>query len=202
MMHFDRVPEPPDFDEKARQPGLKWLREHADANRPHDYWRPFTPALRKGFRGLCAYAVLHTPVGTVDHYISFKGDRSLAYEWSNYRYASDLMNRKKSNRDDRVLDPHEVSDDWFEILLPSLQLVATDRLPPEQEERARHVLEEFGLRDDERIVRWRRSYYEQYLSGKLTFEGLRDFAPLIARAVEKQQAADNGQRTTDTLEPP
>ena len=27
MIHFDPVPEPPDFDEKARKPGANWLKK-------------------------------------------------------------------------------------------------------------------------------------------------------------------------------
>ena len=61
--------------------------------------------------------------GTVDHYLSCANHRALAYEWTNYRFTSARMNSIKRTEDDRVLDPFEVGDDWFEILLPSLQMV-------------------------------------------------------------------------------
>ena len=88
MIHVDRVQEPPDFDKQARQPGRKWMAEHPEADRPRDYWSPFKPALAAGFRNLCGYSALHTPVGTVDHYVSCREDATLAYEWSNYRFAA------------------------------------------------------------------------------------------------------------------
>ncbi len=53
----------------------------------------------------------------------------MIYEWGNYRFASARINAVKKTDDDRVLDPFEVGDDWFEILLPSLQMVPTERIP-------------------------------------------------------------------------
>jgi hypothetical protein len=126
--------------------------------------------------------------GTVDHYISVAARPDLAYEWSNYRFASDLMNRIKAGADDSVLDPYEIGEGWFEILLPSMQMVVTDRVPPHLKRKAVFTLERLRLAHDERLIRWRRSVYEEYLKGSLTLEGLRKFAPLISRAVEKASA--------------
>ncbi len=50
MIRFEPVPEPPDFDARARRPGGAWLAEHPDAARPRDLWSPFKPALADGFR--------------------------------------------------------------------------------------------------------------------------------------------------------
>ena len=86
-----------------------------------------------------------------------------------------------------IFDPFEVGDGWFEILLPSLQLVATDRVPEGLRERASFVLKRLHLRDDERVIRQRREWYRMYQQGELTLEGLRKKAPLIAAAVAKQQ---------------
>lgn len=40
----------------------------------------------------------------------------------------------------------------------------------------------------ERVLRQRRGWYREYQEGKLTLDGLREVALLIARAVEKQNA--------------
>ena len=189
MMRFERVPEPPQFREKAQKPGLKWLEEHPTADRPRDYWTPFRPALADGFRQLCGYSVMHVPDGTVDHYISCRGDKDLAYEWSNYRYASAWINSSKQNADEKVLDPFEVDDDWFEIHLPSLQLVTTDQIPEDQQQRATYTLERLHLRDDERVIRQRGEWYRMYCDKELNLAGLRKKAPLIARAIERKQEA-------------
>ena len=96
------------------------------------------------------------------------------------------MNSKKGTLDGRVLDPYEVGHDWFEILLPSLQLVATDHVPPEARERAHFTLSKKGLnlRDGEEAIRRRQAWYTAFLAGRLTLSGLQEYAPLIARAVE------------------
>jgi hypothetical protein len=123
-----RVPEPPDFDARARRPGNAWLAENPRAERPRDYWSPFRAALADGFANRCGYTAMLDIAGTVDHHKSYRDDPTLAYEWSNYRYASHWINSSKRTLE--VLDPHEVGDGWFEILLSSLQLVLTGKVPP------------------------------------------------------------------------
>jgi hypothetical protein len=193
MIRVTPSPEPPDFDQRARQPGLAWLAKHLDENgklpagkRPQDKWTRFKDQLADGFGNRCGYSAMHDLVGTVDHYLSCENHPELAYEWSNYRYASGWINSSKGTLDEQVLDPFEVQDGWFEILLPSMQLVLTDAVPPLERQRAEFTLERLHLRDDERMVRLRRKWYDYYLEGKLTLEGLDVFAPLIARAVRKQ----------------
>ncbi len=130
MIHFTPPDEPVTFDRDVRQPGIAWL-ERNSVGRPKAYWNlsQYKSALADGFGNLCAYSAMYEPVGTVDHYRSCKCVRSQAYEWSNYRFASGWINSSKQDIDDRVLDPFQVEDGWFEILLPSLQLVLTDAVP-------------------------------------------------------------------------
>lgn len=90
-----------------------------------DYWSKFKSDLADGFNNLCGYSVMYEPVGSVDHFLSCENHRHLAYEWSNYRFISGWINSSKGTLDNQFLDPFEVEDDWFEILLPSLQLVMT-----------------------------------------------------------------------------
>lgn len=184
MIRFDPVAEPADFDGRARQPGLAWLAANPRAQRPHDLWSRFKPALAEGFRHLCGYSAMYEPVGTVDHFLSFKRFRDQAYEWSNYRFASGWINSVKQAADSEVLDPFEVRDCWFEILLPSLQLVVSREAPANIRAKAEHTLRRLRLRDDERVIRQRSEWYRMYRAGELTLEGLRKKAPLIARAVE------------------
>ena len=95
MIPFRPVPEPRDFDSRARIPGAKWIAAHADAQRPKDFWSPFKQDLARGFSSLCAYSAMHEPVGMVDHFVSWREDRSQAYDWDNYRYSSGCMNSRK-----------------------------------------------------------------------------------------------------------
>ena len=188
MIRFTAPKEPPEFNENARTPGNAWLVTHT-TGRPKDYWTVFKTDLANGFGSLCAYTAMHEPVGTVDHYLSCDNHRDHAYEWSNYRYASAWVNSSKGNEDDKVLDPFIVEDGWFEIILPSLQMVITDSVPDQEKERAKYTLTRLHLRDDERVIRQRQVWYQLYQAGHLDIEGLEKLAPLIARAVRKQQAA-------------
>ena len=195
MIEIDRtrLTEPAEFDAKCRQAGLKWLLEHPKASRkpgqrPQDYWSPFKPQLADGFRQLCAYGAMYEPVGTVDHFLPIDADESLAYEWANYRFAAGWINSSK-NKAVGILDPLDVRSGWFEVLLPSLQLVLVpERVPEPLHGLAEQTLIRLHLRDDERVLRQRRAWYQMYQAGKLTLEGLHEVAPLIAMAVEKQIA--------------
>ncbi|WP_411382056.1 hypothetical protein [Pseudomonas sp. MPB26] len=184
------IPEPEKFDEKCRKPGEVWLKENPTAERPRDLWSPFRHALADGFDDRCGYAAMYIPSGTVDHGVSFNEDSSLAYEWSNYRFIDGWINSSKSKQVAAdLLDPFEVQEGWFEISLPSLQLVLTDAVPETFKERAENTLKKLPLRDDERILRPRRKWLSLYEKNK-DIDMLREMAPLIAAAVEKKQALE------------
>lgn len=128
--------------------------------------------------------------GTVDHFVSWNEDKSLAYEWSNYRYVEGWVNSSKNKKKSAdFLDPFEVGEGWFEIRLPSMQLALTDAIPAALRAKAEYTLKNLPIRDDERILHTRREWYRMYQEGELTLESLRKKAPLIAAAVERQNAA-------------
>ncbi len=183
MIPVARVQEPPDFDAQVRQPGQQWLLQNPHGVRPRDLWSPFRGRLAEGFKNRCGYTAMWDLNGTVDHFRSFKRDRTLAYEWWNYRYASQWLNSSK--RAGEVLDPYDVGEGWFEVKLPSLQLVLTDKVPPEFRSLAEATLRTLPIVHDERVLRQRRAWYAEYQAGRLSLEGLRVMAPLIAAAVEK-----------------
>jgi hypothetical protein len=188
MIRFEPTPAPEGFEERVGVRGRRWLAANSDG-RPPDHWREFTPALRNAFQGLCAYSAMYEPVGSVDHFVSCAEDRARAYDWTNYRFASAWINSsKQSLRSQDLLDPFQVMDGWFEIILPSLQLVATDRVPPEYRERAHRMLDRLCLGHDERVIRQRRVWLAMYDQGELTHAGLRRMAPLIAEAVLRRDA--------------
>jgi hypothetical protein len=124
----------------------------------------------------------------LDHFLSCENHRHLAYEWTNYRFVSGWVNSSKGTLDNQVLDPFEVEDDWFEILLPSLQLVITDKVPPEKLEKAEFTLKRLRLQNGSQVMRQRQVWYNLYCAGSIDLKGLEKMAPLIARAVKKQQA--------------
>ncbi len=185
MRRFERVAKPGGFEGVERR-GATWLAEHPGAKRPYDLWSDFRGHLADGFTNLCGYSAMYEPVGTVDHFVSYDEDPARAYDWHNYRFCAAWFNAsKKKLRAADVLDPFEVQDDWFEVLLPSLELVATAALPPALSAQAATMLKRLG--NDERVMRQRRAWHKRYERRQITLEVLAEFAPLLARAVEKQQ---------------
>lgn len=121
--------------------------------------------------------LLIQPVGTVDHFYPSTPEKP-AYEWRNFRFAAGWINSSKSKAAD-ILDPLAVQAGWFEVLLPSLQLVVTEHVPDEFRAQAQHTLIRMHLRDDERVIRQRRRWYHMYQEGKLSLEGLRQTRHLL-----------------------
>lgn len=190
VIPVEPVPEPPTFDERARRPGNDWLAKNPSASRPRDYWSPFKASLAEGFKNRCGYSAMYEPAGTVDHFRSYTSHPHLSYEWTNLRYASQWLNSSKKGSG--LLDPYEVGEGWFEVLLPSLQLVVTDKVPPAYRERAAQMLVALPIGHDERIIKQRRMWYRMFQEKKLSLEGLREVAPLIAAAVEKSEGLRQG----------
>lgn len=186
MIPVSPVPEPAQFDAKCRQPGAAWLASHPEAERPHDYWSQFRADLAAGFSDRCGYSAMHEPCGTIDHFASVRDSPALAYEWKNYRYAAQWLNSSKKKQ--AVLDPFLLEDGWFELQLPSLQLLATDRIPPALRPLVEQMKRSFPIFHDERIMRQRRGWYRMYQEGKLSLAGLHKVAPLIAQAEERRLA--------------
>jgi hypothetical protein len=188
MIGFTLQDEPVAFEERCRKRGQAWLDAHRTYDRPKDYWTEFEPDLRDAFDGLCAYCAMKIMKGQVDHFrpvavLKAEGKDELAYEWSNLRYGEGLLNGKKWKH--IVLDPFDVRDVWFEIQLPDLQLRETSAIPQQYRELASFTLQKLGLRNGEVVVRYRREWFEMYRDRKLTLNGLREVAPLIAAAVER-----------------
>jgi hypothetical protein len=191
MKRVKKVKEPATFNARCRLRGQAWLINHPVYDRPYDYWSEFEPELRTAFSGLCGYHAMTTMKGQVDHFVPVaelkkRNKDAEAYEWSNFRYGEGVINQRKLSS--KVLDPFKVKDDWFELLLPSLQLVLTTAVPKTQRKLAEFTLERLGLRDGEVVVRYRQTFFELYRDRMLTVEGLEKLAPLIATAVKRDLA--------------
>lgn len=197
MIRVRRVPEPSTFDRDCRRPGKQWAADNPRARRPKPLWRPFTAALAEGFQQRCGYSAVRIQNGTVDHFSSWKSRPELAFEWANYRYADARLNSKKQTFDAAIVDPFTIGDDWFEILLPSLQMRLTSHVPRRMRARAQFTLRQLGLDHDERIVAYRAAWWKDFHRGDLTLAGMHQVAPLIARAIER-----DGITPDPTLYPP
>ncbi|PCC75743.1 hypothetical protein SAMN02745121_00284 [Nannocystis exedens] len=187
MIRCERTEEPPNFDAEVRRPGNGWLEKNPHKRRPRDFWVVITSALAAAFKQRCAYSAIAIYDGQVDHFVSCHEDRSLAYEWSNYRYCSPSINSRKNRvRASELLDPCMIEDDWFELILPSLQLRVTERCPAEQRERANNAIARLGLRDGEPVIRYHRAWLEHYERNPSILDVLDEVDPLLARAIRKR----------------
>lgn len=189
MIRFEPRPAPEGFVERVELRGAAWLAANSSGRLP-PYWQEFRHELADAFGTLCAYGAMYEPVGTVDHFVSVDEDRSKAYDWSNYRFASAWLNSsKQALPSSQLLDPFAVQNEWFEVRLPSMQLVLTEHVPAEWRARAQFVLDRLHLDHDERVVRQRREWFRMYQEGELDLVGLTKKAPLIAAAIKKQETA-------------
>jgi len=201
--------EPSLFATNCREPGAAWLRENPEKD-PHDqsaWWRQFKPDLAKHFEYRCGW--LGTAIeqeGVVEHYLSCgkrkdspSPHRDLAFEWSNYRYASGPVNSRKGTHDGGILDPCEIEEGWFEVTLHGFQLLITSTIPESLRTKAEFTLKTLDLRNGHhaRMARW--NWYSRYWNkGEPLLDLLAKDAPLVAAAVRKAQ--DNGEELPDPNE--
>ena len=188
------ITEPADFETNCREKGRLWLAgkrlagKNPKTSEYPNYWAGYEDDLAKAFHHRCGWWAMWIAEGDVEHFLSRKNHPDEAYEWRNYRYIAGSVNGSKGNHDDKVLDPFEVQDGWFEVLLPSMQLVATANLPPALAEKAKFTLNKLRLRNGTKVVRSRKRWFESYKNGT-PFSELEKFAPLVAMAVSKFKAA-------------
>ncbi len=191
------IPDPEGFDTECRTPGIVWraTRRLQDATPKTsefpNLWAKYGDYLGQAFHGRCGWWAMWIAEGQVDHFLSKKNRPDLTYEWSNYRYIAGSVNGSKGNHDDKILDPFEVLDGWFEVILPSMQLILTDQIPKTLIAKAEFTLTELHLHDGKKVVRCRKRWYDQFKGEMLTFDGLQLNAPLVAKAVKKLQ--DSGE---------
>jgi 5-methylcytosine-specific restriction endonuclease McrA len=211
VIRVQLAPEPPDFDARVRQPGLRAIAELVGeppakkrrgrprvpvAARREDlkgedfppYWTEALDDLSEAYHRICAYICHYiepvTGARSVDHMVPKSVAWDRVYEWDNYRLACALMNARKSEAM-TVLDPFEVEDGWFELELVAFQVGPRRGLPPEIEARIDDTIRRLGLNDREcRAARG--EYVEAYLCGDIRLEHLERRAPFIARELRRQ----------------
>ncbi|HZF08940.1 MAG TPA: hypothetical protein VFE33_09145 [Thermoanaerobaculia bacterium] len=186
MIRVPLQPEPTDFDERVRQPGLQALATHPKKLPRH--WGRCAVQLWEAYKGICAYLCVIIPRGTgarsVDHLAPKSSHPDLAYEWSNYRLVCSLMNSRKRDFED-ALDPFEIPDGWFALDLSFLKIFPNPDLDEETCDRVKATIDRLRL-DDEECRAARAMYYDAYLGGRLTFDLLEEWSPFVARELRRQ----------------
>jgi hypothetical protein len=181
-------PEPDDFDERVRQPGLKALAKKPPPRELPDYWTRCAEQLWQAYRGICAYLCVLIPRGTgartVEHLAPKSKHRDLTYEWSNYRLVSALMNSRKRDFED-VLDPVAIENEWFVLELSFLQVLPKPELDKEIKGRVQATIDRLKLNDQE-CRQARALYYDAYLNDGIKFEYLERWSPFVALEMRRQ----------------
>lgn len=187
-------PKPPEFDfeEKVRKKGQTFL---ARTPKPttkqfnrHAYWQgECLECLYEAYGQTCAYAALWIPEGTgtptVDHFKPKMKFPHLAYEWTNFRLASQRWNGIKRDWED-VLDPFEIEYGWFLLNFFTLRVFPNEELPTDTKSKVARTIERLNL-NKPKFRKIRASWLKRYCNG-LPFELFRKDAPFIAHELERQ----------------
>lgn len=196
MIRVTPAPEPAQFNEKVRQPGLALIarlaaeagsEEAIEPNQLTDYWREALDDLLVGYNHICAYLSVYisraTGEASVDHMVPKSKTLDLVYEWSNYRLACRLMNSRKGVAE--VLDPFEIGEGWFALELVAFQVMPGRGLSAGVRARVVDTIETLGLSDSD-CRKLRAEYAHDYWEGKIKLSYLREHAPFVARELERQ----------------
>lgn len=210
MIRVELAQEPVEFDTKVRQPGLRAIaemvgepnlakrrgrkreviadsRDAIPADKFPAYWTEALPELLDAYGRVCAYMSFYiervTGAASVDHMLPKSVSWNEVYEWRNYRLACSLMNSRKNDYRD-VLDPFEIEDDWFRIELVGYQIIPTNNLPEEVEQRVQATIDRLKLNDYE-CLKLREAYATAYRQGDISQHFLRQRAPFLAREMER-----------------
>ena len=182
-------PEPADFDEGVRQRGQQFLGPHGVAVRSgklRNYWREAVNDLYRLYDGICAYTCIYlAPPGTLDHFLPKSKYPELAYEWSNYRLASAIINNRKGESED-ILDPFIVQPGWFTMDFPSCLIKMSDLIPSDRARKAACTIEVLKLNDDERLVQDRCDIIMEYVERRVTLSFLERRYPFIAVEIKRK----------------
>jgi hypothetical protein len=186
---------PEDFDERVKEKGHAWLREHGigldaipfDPSKLPPLWRQYNHYLWTVYKGVCAYLAFYfefaSGAATTDHFIAKSQHAGKAYEWENYRLSCLGANRQKNNFDD-LLDPFEIPANTFFLVLESGEIYvnpALDTLNPELVKLAERTKERLQLNHPHNCA-MRADHYGWYIALKNDLKS----TDSLQRCLEKQ----------------
>jgi hypothetical protein len=210
------APEPPDFDEQVRRPGLRAIaemvgkvpaypRRHGKpfskiSNRERDipaaklptYWTAALDDLMSGYGEVCAYACfrIHPVTGarSADHFAAKSKNWRMVYEWSNYRLCCTRMNARK-NDFGHVLDPFTIQPGWFQLELLGFQVIPNPALSAGQRRAIQETIDRLGLNT---FARDRAKDADRYWRRDVSLVVLREESPFVAEELHRQGRLNPG----------
>lgn len=168
----------------------------------HAYWQRTLYDLYSAYDGICAYCSEWIPLTTggpvVEHFIPKSIAPTLAYDWTNYRLASQRFNSRKKDHED-VIDPFDVGEHWFILELPGLIIKPDSALSYAKSAFIKSTIKRLCLNDELSIQsRWR--WVKDYCHQHIDFDYLLRHAPFIASELERQALKDI-HRLTQIIKP-
>jgi 5-methylcytosine-specific restriction endonuclease McrA len=218
MIPVASAPEPPDFDQRVRQPGLRAIaelvgeqslprrrgrrrvpiaarREDIPSEKFPPYWRVVLPERLTAYNRLCAYLGLYIEYATgnpsVDHVIPKSRSWQQIYEWSNYRLAAARINAQEIRSEPC---PRPVYHHGWAVCpgIRSFQ-VKPGPMAGGMETQVSDTVDVLGLNDQE-CCKAREAYFDCYNAGKISLAHLEERAPFVAREMRRQQLLRPGDR--------
>ena len=186
MIPVKEQPEPCSFDRLVRQPGRQSLNARDGAGKLASYWKKVRNELHAAYGGVCAYTCVYL-VGTwsVDHFLPKTTHRHLAYEWTNYRLASQIANSRKGEHDG-ILDPFRIGERWFGLAFPACLVVPGPALPECKTREAARTIQLLKLNDDDDLVQERCNMIMYLRDRVVKVEYLQERYPFIAHELHRQ----------------
>jgi hypothetical protein len=128
-------------------------------------WRRAIPELRLLYKDTCAYlGVRIYGDATVDHFKPISKYQMQAYDWSNFRLSSSLINTFKQDHED-VLDPFLVQPGWFELtLLTGVIEPGKQVSDPAIIDQIRDTIKRLRLNENKTWVDRRREAFDRYIA--------------------------------------
>ena len=190
MIPVREQPEPADFDNRVRQPGLQFLHKSGRSGQPTtrlpNFWKRIKRELHGAYGGICAYTCMYlVGTGSVDHFLPKKANPWSAYEWSNYRLSSDIANSRKGEHTG-ILDPFQIGSQWFELVFPGCLVVPGQKLPRSRVPAAKRTIELLKLNDNDDLVQDRCNIVMCLRDGLVQLGFLEQRYPFIADELKRQ----------------
>lgn len=191
MIHIDLKPEPTDFDVRVRQPGNTFLSTNPKPTSrqwsKHNFWSRCSSQLYQAYGGICAYSgewfSRTTASVSVDHFYPKSSYQRMAYEWSNYRLTTQVMNGYKG--DNSVLDPFEIQNGDLILEFPSCLVKPRKDMTPTEKNKANDTINILHLNNEAQATR-RCEIILEYICGNISRTFLESKYPFIAEELNRQ----------------
>ena len=182
-------PEPSNFDEKVRSPGLNFIEKHPDCAPKDlkDLWRIARSDLQRSYKHICAYTCRRIVDGSVDHFLPKSKCRKLAYDWSNYRLCCDATNRAKAAKVG-LMDPFTIGLGWFAITFPQCDVVLGPDVPKGRRAEAQFTIKALDL-NSENLLDARSDMAVAFRDKKVALDFMRAWYPFLAVEIQRQGSA-------------